>query len=79
MVMSMLRTIQHAATEIGVSVGTLRDWEREGLIRPVRNSAGHRHFDDQLIARGRIVREEKARRRGFATRDQKAAAGVADG
>ena len=39
------------AEEIGVTIGTLRLWEREGKISSERTSGGHRRYDsDQILA-----------------------------
>lgn len=37
--------ISEAAKELGVSVGTLRRWEKEGLITSERTPKGHRRYD----------------------------------
>ncbi len=45
---------------VGVSAATLRAWEREGLIHPVRTSAGYRRFtlaDLEQLRRVRNLRE----------------------
>lgn len=46
--MSPGRTIAQTAEELGVSVDTLRYYERDGLLlRPVpRSASGHRRYDD---------------------------------
>ncbi|MEX1169413.1 MAG: MerR family transcriptional regulator [Chloroflexota bacterium] len=45
-------TIKQAAARIGVSVPTLRAWERRyGVVRPSRTTAGYRLYDDEAIAR----------------------------
>ena len=38
-----------AAQKLGVSVDTLRRWEREGKHKPTRNAAGHRRYTDDDI------------------------------
>ncbi|MBM7614558.1 IS607 family transposase [Alkaliphilus hydrothermalis] len=41
----MLLTIGKAAKEVGVSVDTLRRWERENKIKAHRTAGGHRRYD----------------------------------
>lgn len=48
-------TIAEAATLVGVSPGTLRLWESQGLIAPARDGAGRRVFDDAEVDRLRKV------------------------
>lgn len=43
--MSRLLTIGQAAEALGVSVQTLRRWEREGKIAPERTKGGQRRYD----------------------------------
>jgi MerR family transcriptional regulator/heat shock protein HspR len=49
-------TIRKAADLLGVSVPTIRLYEREGLIIAFRNPAGHRMFSDKDIERIRCLR-----------------------
>ncbi|MEM7580264.1 MAG: IS607 family transposase [Cyanobacteria bacterium P01_A01_bin.80] len=42
--MSKLYSIGEAAELLGVSIDTLRNWEKEGRIQSVRTSGGHRRF-----------------------------------
>ena len=52
--------ISEAASMVGVSAATLRAWEREGLIHPIRTSAGYRRFtlaDLEQLRRVRNLRE----------------------
>ncbi len=51
-----LRTIGEAAELIGVSVPTIRLYEREGLIISFRNDQEHRMFSDADIERIRCLR-----------------------
>lgn len=39
-------TTGQAAQRLGISVDTLRRWEREGKISPERNAAGHRRYTE---------------------------------
>ena len=63
-----LLTIRTAAREAGVSVDSVRNYERQGLIEPIRDSAGRRLFtwnDVDLIKR--IYTENMAK--GFFARE----------
>lgn len=42
-------TIGDVARRAGVSPGTIRLWEQEGLIKPFRSAGGVRQFDEQEI------------------------------
>src|SRR3989442_371776 len=44
-------SISETACLIGVSAGTLRAWEREGLLRPVRTAAGYRRYSRDNVDR----------------------------
>ncbi|HCV42207.1 MAG TPA: MerR family transcriptional regulator [Bacteroidetes bacterium] len=50
-------TIGEAADILGVSVPTIRMYEREGLIIPYRKDSGHRRFSGSDIERIRCLRE----------------------
>jgi DNA-binding transcriptional MerR regulator/methanogenic corrinoid protein MtbC1 len=51
-------TIKEAAARSGVSIPTLRAWERRyGVVRPVRTDAGYRLYDEVAIDRLRVMRE----------------------
>lgn len=43
--------IGEVAQRVGVSVSTLRLYERRGLIRPGRSESGTRHYDEEDVAR----------------------------
>lgn len=49
--MSDLFTISDAADKIGVSVDTIRRWEKKGLIKSVRSELNHRLFSIEEILR----------------------------
>lgn len=49
-----LVTIKEAAEILGVHPQTLRRWEREGKIKPVRTAGGHRRY-----RLGKTKREER--------------------
>jgi DNA-binding transcriptional MerR regulator/quercetin dioxygenase-like cupin family protein len=48
--------ISEAARMVGVSAATLRAWESEGLIHPVRSAAGYRRFSIEDVEQLRRVR-----------------------
>ena len=51
-----MRTIGQVAAEAGVSVRTLRHWERVGLVpAPHRHGNGYRAYDEAQVARVRAV------------------------
>jgi len=50
--MLLQRTIRAAADEVGVTPGTLRLYERLGLLRPARDSTGRRIYGDREVAQG---------------------------
>jgi putative resolvase len=43
--MNTLVTIREAARALGVSISTLRRWEREGKLVPEHTPGGHRRYD----------------------------------
>jgi DNA (cytosine-5)-methyltransferase 1 len=49
-------SIGEAANEIGVSLDTLRRWEKKGILRSVRNSAGQREFFPEEI---RLIQQKR--------------------
>ncbi len=58
-------TIKSAAKQVGISPQTLRSYERAGLLKPERDSAGRRVFTPIDVAQARRVAAERAKRRGF--------------
>jgi excisionase family DNA binding protein len=42
----MLLSISEASKKLGISIGTLREWEKEGLITPARTPGHHRRYDE---------------------------------
>lgn len=51
-------TISHAARTAGVTIETIRFYERRGLIdQPPKPLAGAREYDEGLIARIRFIRQ----------------------
>jgi len=51
-----LYTIGEAADLLGISVPTIRMYEREGLIVPLRKSSGHRLYAESDLQRIRCIR-----------------------
>ncbi len=56
-VTTTLYRIGEAADLLGVSVATLRLYEREGLILPFRKSSRHRLYSDSDLERVRCIRQ----------------------
>jgi len=50
-------SIGEAADLLGISVPTIRLYEREGLIIPLRKKSGHRRFKNEDLNRIRCLRE----------------------
>lgn len=45
------------AHRVGLRAATLRRWERAGLLRPARDRAGYRLYDDADVRDAQVVRE----------------------
>ncbi|MDR0295773.1 MAG: IS607 family transposase [Prevotellaceae bacterium] len=43
--MNKLLTISEASKELGVSVSTLRRWDKSGVLTPEKTASGHRRYD----------------------------------
>lgn len=41
----MKLTISKAAKELGVSINTLRRWDKEGILVPLKTPSGHRRYN----------------------------------
>ncbi|MFI5253295.1 MAG: MerR family transcriptional regulator [Bacteroidota bacterium] len=52
----ILYRISEAAEILGISIGTLRMYEREGLILPFRKGSKHRRFSELDLDRIRVIR-----------------------
>lgn len=52
-----LYTISTAAELLGISIHTLRMYEREGLVLPFKKESGHRLYSDDDIDRIRCIRK----------------------
>ena len=63
--MDRLVRISDAATTLGVSVTTLRRWEKSGKLRADRVQAGHRRYDLSKIKPG-LCRAKDTNRRTVA-------------
>lgn len=48
--------IGEAAREVGVATHVLRHWEDAEVVVTPRSSSGHREYDEELLARLRVVR-----------------------
>src|SRR3989344_5655150 len=61
-----LLSIGEASEYLGISIDTLRRWEKKGRIEPFRSPGGHRYFDkktlDDLFGK-RYTRDEATIRR----------------
>ena len=52
----------NASKQLGVSIGTLRRWEREGKIKPIRTHGNHRRYSEGEL-RGAAVSIQPGRKR----------------
>jgi DNA-binding transcriptional MerR regulator len=48
-------TIRDTAEQVGVAPETLRSYERMGLLKPDRNSVGHRIYSARDIVRAKEI------------------------
>lgn len=55
----MLLSIKVASEKLGISIGTLREWEREGLITPSRTPGKHRRYDEDVLYK--LVGQDKSK------------------
>jgi MerR family copper efflux transcriptional regulator len=63
-------TIGRIAHAAGTGVGTIRYYEREGLLDPpARSTSGYRHYAPEAVARLRFIRQ--AKELGFSLREIK--------
>lgn len=61
-------TIGKVARRVGVSIDTVRFYERNGLIpEPPRSAAGYRHYPEDTVSRIRFIR--RAKELGFSLQD----------
>ncbi len=40
-------SIGEFAKKIGVSIQTLREWDKKGILKPIRSKGGHRYYTDE--------------------------------
>jgi DNA-binding transcriptional MerR regulator len=66
--MTIPKTIQAAAQASGVSPSTLRVYERLGLVKPFRDSAGRRLYSEADVTEVRRIARERASNRGSGLR-----------
>lgn len=66
--MSQFFLIGEAAKQAGLSPQTLRDYCRQGLVRPIRDSAGRRLFTASDVIHIREVYLQRMRRAPARTR-----------
>jgi len=52
-------SIKAASEKLGISIGTLREWEREGLIKPSRTPGKHRRYDEDELYK--LIGQEKTK------------------
>lgn len=52
--------ISDVARTVAVSTGTVREWERQGLLHPRRTGSGFRIYDDADIDRARQIQRMRA-------------------
>jgi len=53
-------TIGKVASGAGLSIDTVRYYEREGLLdKPARTASGYRHYQPDAVARLRFIRQAK--------------------
>jgi len=69
--MGRLLSIGEAAAVKGVSIDTLRRWEKEGKVQSVRTSGGHRRYDIDMLIDFKETRQTVAYAR-VSSHDQKA-------
>lgn len=62
-------TIGRVASRTGLSVDTLRFYEKRGLIAPNRTPSGYRHFSEDVLDRLRFITD--AKELGFSLREIK--------
>ena len=46
----MLYTISQAAKKLGISISTLRRWEKQGILVPEKMPSGHRRYSDLQLS-----------------------------
>jgi DNA-binding transcriptional MerR regulator len=62
--MKALNTISRACEKSELSAGTLREYERLGLLKPQRDTVGRRLYSDADIRKARRIRADRLANRG---------------
>jgi DNA-binding transcriptional MerR regulator len=70
------RTIQTVADELGIKPGTLRHYERLGLLRPARDSTNRRIYTEADVELARSIKERRFAARGSGLRNTSKLASV---
>jgi DNA-binding transcriptional MerR regulator len=58
-----IQTISAAARDVGVAAETLREYERRGVVAPLRDSTGRRLYSAADIEAARQYRESRTKDR----------------
>jgi len=45
----MLLTISEVSERLGITIDSLRKWERKGILKPIRTPGGHRRYSEEDI------------------------------
>jgi MerR family transcriptional regulator, heat shock protein HspR len=64
-----IRAITDAAAKAGITAGTLRQYDRLGLLTPQRDSLGRRLYTDRDIERAREIACKRTAERGRGLRN----------
>jgi len=66
--MGKMITISQAAKELGVSVSTLRRWDKSGKLSPEKTASGHRRYDIGVLKPEsfRAIRQEERKTMAYA-------------
>lgn len=59
---TILEVVTMLVAEFPVTASNLRYWEKQGLLQPKRTEGGHRVYDDQDVARIRLIKRLQAKR-----------------
>jgi DNA-binding transcriptional MerR regulator len=57
--MSEYSTIAGAAAEVGVAANTLRVYEMQGLLKPIRDTSGRRLYTPADIKKAKSIKAER--------------------
>lgn len=49
--------ISEFASLIGVSISTLRNWDKKGILKPIKLASGHRRYTEEQL--NKILGNEK--------------------